>query len=105
MGLASVNSRAMSSSHSSWSGKIASSFAEKYRKKVRRPTPAASAIWSTVVASYPLVRNSSIAEPTRARRTCRRPAAVRPLRRLGARSAASAMSPDLTEPFFRVPAS
>ncbi len=35
------------------SGKITSSFDPKARKKVVRPTPAASAMSPTVVASYP----------------------------------------------------
>src|SRR3954469_23027408 len=62
---------------SSWSGKIASSLERKWRKKVRRATPAAAAISSTVVASYPLVANSSIAAAASSRRILSRWAAAR----------------------------
>lgn len=62
---------------SSWSGKIASSLERKWRKKVRRATPAAAAISSAVVASYPLVANSSIAAAASSRRILSRWAAAR----------------------------
>ncbi len=62
---------------SSWSGKIASSFDRKCRKKVRRATPAVAAISSTVVASYPLVANSSMAAVASSRRILSRWAAAR----------------------------
>src|SRR5690349_15948914 len=62
---------------SSWSGKIASSLERKWRKKVRRATPAAAAISSTVVASYPLVANSSMAAAASSRRILSRWAAAR----------------------------
>lgn len=48
----------------------------KCRKKVRRATPAVAAISSTVVASYPLVANSSIAAAASSRRILSRCAAA-----------------------------
>lgn len=62
---------------SSWSGKIASSLERKWRKKVRRATPARAAISSTVVASYPLAEKSSIAAAASSRRILSRWAAAR----------------------------
>lgn len=74
---AALSTASARTSVSSWSGKIASSLERKCRKKVRRATPAAAAISSTVVASYPLVANSSIAAAASSRRIFSRWAAAR----------------------------
>ncbi len=48
---------------------ITSSFDRKYRKKVRRDTPAAATIWSTVVCSYPWKASSLSADSVSSSRT------------------------------------
>ncbi|GHE85226.1 hypothetical protein GCM10017786_16480 [Amycolatopsis deserti] len=63
---------------------------------MRRPTPAAEAISSTVVASYPCSENFSIAATVRAWRSRLRPAVVLPTRGRGADRDSSDMWPNLT---------